>query len=262
MKTHYRSQKPVKLPLPILSLQLVRENQISAERLLSLWLAERKTRPDGWFTEAELQVVVNQTCQFVVHLSAPQCPKQALAIYTILKPLTVHDTKLPCPDLARQLAYQIVQRKSIVRDGGLVSPWVRSLNHEWTIQQVLSTEVVDSTLPLAVQIYKVKTLVLTGTAAGCVVEKQFAKRVLVFLSPKLGFGKRPNERHGDRMPPKHPRLLDAADIIGLVWYAMLQPGNEYPPRYFELRCTPSMIKHNREIIKDRRSKSNGPATRW
>lgn len=233
--------------------------------MLSQWLAEKKTQPDGWFTEEELRVIVNQTCLFVTRLNAPQCPKQALAIYTSLKALTIHEPRMKCNDLARQLAYLIVQRKNKILTGDLVNSWVGSVDYEWSIQQVLSVESVDTSLPLAVQSYKVRTLVLSGSAAGCIIEKLFAKRVIVFLSPKLGFGKRPNERHGDRVPPKHPRLMAAEDISGLIWYAMLQPGNEYPPRYFELRCVASMIKHNRELIKERRrvvDVDRNAARRW
>lgn len=231
-----------------------------AEKLLSQWLAERKTRPDGWFTDEELNNVVNLTCREVVRLPAANCPKQALAIYTSLRPLATPETRRSCEDLARHYAYLVASNFTKLRNGDLLAAWVGSLDYEWSVQTVLSVTSVDPNLPLNVQTYKVRTLVLSGSASGCVIEKLYAKRVLVFLAPKLGFGKRPNERHGDRVPPKFPRLLNAEDIEGLLWYAMLQPGNEYPPRYFELRCTPAMIKHNREIIRDRRVQKNGGTT--
>jgi hypothetical protein len=138
-------------------------------------------------------------------------------------------------------------KKDVLLQGSPVYVWQGSLAHEWVMHEVIGLTPMNPSMPIAFQDYTIRTRILSGSAAGSISEKLFSRKALVFLSPKMGFAKKPSDKQAWKVA-KHPRLLYVQQLMGLRWYGLLQPGHEYPPRYFEIRCTSSMLKYNRTLV--------------
>jgi len=152
-----------------------------------------------------------------------------------------------------ELSSLLVSQASELIRGHPITRMKLPLIRTWVPTKVVSVSPVSVEVRVSDIEYRVRSIILDGPFSGQMLERVFSKGSLLFLSPRLGFGKKPRKFDSDKLP-KHPLFADASQLISMQWFCLLEPGQDLPLYYFELACSSAMMNYNRQLL---RSRSNG-----
>lgn len=223
-------------------------------------LLKAKKQPNLPLSKDHAPIAIAEILQLLTGKSPGNCKSSVLfALSTTLNPLFYHATDSVFDAELTRMAYFLADQGGSIRLGR--SPAYLGLPVEpvWALSEVMSIGPVitaEGSQRISDMCYQVQSRVLIGPFAGQTVTRTFSKQSLVYLSPKMGFGKKPRNENSDRKP-KHPRLLKPEDVRELMWYCLLQASNSSMLTYFDLGCSASIMSYNRDVINRRLANVSG-----
>jgi hypothetical protein len=148
--------------------------------------------------------------------------------------------------IANETAWRLSGNTEILRDGEVVTNNIAITKEGWCAVQVLACRPFlnnPRSRSHRVRGCKYTCLVITGHAAGCVVEKFLTLRHIRYLAGELGFS----------APFKNRPFKDERELFGMRFGALFIPSLvvEGKPGFSETCVAPSMLSWNKQIIKNR-----------
>lgn len=226
-------------------------------------LLKNKKQPNLPLHKDHAPAAIAEVLHLLTGKSPGTCkPAVLFALSTTLNPLFYHATDSVFDAELTRMAYFLADQCGSIRLGRAPAFPGLPVDPVWALAEVVSIGPVltaDGVKRISDINYQVQSRIISGQFAGQTVSRNFSKQSLVFLSPKMGFGKRPRNENTDKKP-KHPRLMKVEDIKELMWCCLLQASNSSMLTYFDLGCSAAIMNYNREIIHRRLANVSGLKT--
>jgi hypothetical protein len=196
-----------------------------------------RERVDSDLTREDFREMIKQVLTVMPQDLPSQKVQDSLA-HLFGRPLTIQ--------IANETAWRLSGNTELLRAGEVVTNNVALIKEGWCAVQVLSCRPFlnnPRSKSHRVRGCKYTCLVITGHAAGYVVEKFLTLRHVRFLAGELGFS----------APFKNRPFKDERELFGMRFGALFLPSlaSEGKPGFSETCTSPAMLSWNKQIIKNR-----------
>lgn len=158
-------------------------------------------------------------------------------IYESVRHLAGKDLDL---SVLQKLAWRLAGNAHVLRAGLPVHPWTAQREQEWVPLQI--TRVSPARNRNGEPGAHVYYLVLAGSPCPTQIVQHKKSNWFFVAARMMGFSKRNGRRP----------YSDPSQLVGLRLYGMLDPAlGIHDPNFYEIRCPPSCMTHNKEILKVR-----------